>query len=283
MLVASYSEVDVLYQVVDKPYARVKTSLEVYKKDRLSYNEEQHGKPIKPTAPDAPDAWRHNPTNPSNKPDFVFMTEDIQHWIFRMNLENLMGRMFAFEEEYRDYWKGQLSLYKANRESGSQLISWWNSLFKGDRYATNSAGVEARKNYIAQENLNEDFPKFSNVVSGDFVGVLNDPERVSFVAGVKCRPFKCINISKGDYRNYHPFTTPEYFDQPAVSGRSLYYDKAGWHVSEYWMRVFWNFDMRVILPFMLPLDSVTWIDANIIELGGAPMSKPLGVYGRMAA
>jgi len=247
-------------------FVRVKDSIELYGVDRQTYNEKQLGS-FKPSIDSVPDVWRYNPANGAGKPDFVSMTEDIQHWIFRVNVERYMGTRFATDTDYREWWS---KLVKTGAKK-SVFIEWWNQLFAGDRSHTNRAGVDTCRNYITGENMTADFPKFSNVVTGRFVGKLADgsPRNVS---GALCRPLHCIS-AKEDYKQYHPFTHPHLFDQPIVTGRTLVQDKSGWVNQGYWWRVFYHFGKKVVLPFILPADTVAWYPADRLINGGIPLRK----------
>lgn len=271
---------DINISISRPSYVRVKNSLEMYGMDRRSWHEGEGGDAgFDSDVTFIPDVFRHNPEQSGGKPDFVSMTEDIQHWIFRLNVERCIGRKFKTEEEYRAFWRGDLERFKKrNPKSPGTFITWWNQLFKGDRSHTNFAGVDTCRNFIGDENHGASLPKFSNIVTGDYVGELTDPTKVKRVYGANCRPLKCINISSGDYRLYSPDTHPELFDQPTVSGRDLAYGKSGWTTTAYWMRTFHHFNVRVVLPVMLPQDSVTWFPSDGLEDGGIPLNKPLGQY-----
>lgn len=260
-------------------YVRVKTSLEIYGMDRRSHHEDE-GVGFDSDVTYLPDVWRHNPAVTKLKPDFVFMTEDIQHWIFRMNVERAIGRRFTSDLEYKTFWQADLARFKKKDPTQpGTFIVWWNRLFTGDRSHTNFAGMETCRNFIGDANFDGSLPKFSNVVTGDFVGELADPTQTKYLYGATCRPLKCIDISKGDYRKYSCFTHPELFDQPTVSGRDMVLEKSGWRKTAYWMRTFYNFNVKVVLPFMLPQDDITWMPASDLQVGGGtPLNKPFGQY-----
>jgi hypothetical protein len=270
-------------RVIKPNYVRVKNSLELYGMDRRSWHEGDGGDAGFDSNVDSiPDVFRHNPSETGGKPDFVFMTEDIQHWIFRLNVERVLGYRFESETAYRAFWKTELIRFQQKDPlRPATFITWFNQLFKGDRSHTNFAGVNEYANYIADLNMGTSLPKFSNIVTGDFVTELNDPTATKYIQGVVCRPLKCINISKNNYRSYHPLTHPALFDQPTVSGRDLEYTKEGWVKTAFWMRTFHHFNVRVIVPFMLPQDSVTWMPASGLAPGGIPLTKPFGQYSKI--
>jgi hypothetical protein len=258
-------------RVTDQPYARILDSIEVHGKDRRTHTED--------TEPEVgfdadvtyvPDVWRFNPF-PSEKQDFVRLTEDVQHWLFRINVERVLGYRFNAEADYRAFWKVQLGLYKKDRKNGSAYLTWWRQVLKGDRSHTNRAGTDTHRDYIAEENLDADTPKLFHIVTGRFVGKLASTETRN-VGGVMCKPFECINMS-GDYRQFHPDTHPHLFDQPIVTGRDLVYDKGGWTITGYWWRVFHHFNKRVVFPLSLPFSDKAWYPAHLMVTGGVPMGK----------
>lgn len=264
-MLAKFGDTTVEYRLRDSVYARVMNSIEVYGMDRQTWNEEGS---LVPRFDSVPDVWRINPDKGGGKPDFVYMTEDIQHWIFRINTERFMGYRFKSEVEYRDWWR-KLSKSGTNK---SVFIQWWQQLFKGDRSHTNRAGVDTCWDFIGENNQGAQLPKFSNLVTGDYVGkvVQSTPRNV---LGVPYIAFECINVSKKDYRNYHPFTHPHLFDQPIVTGRTLVKDKGGWTITGYWKRIFHHFDKKVVLPVMLPMDSEAWYPFGQVQYGGVPLGK----------
>lgn len=267
-MTAVYPEAQVLYRPVE--YARVKDSVELYGKDRQSYNEEKLGSrdwDVK----SVPDVWRYAPSNAAQKPDFIRMDEAFQHWVFEINLERYIGRRF-FEGEYRAFWEKELAEYKKNRESGSPYITWFNQLFNSGRAFTNKAGVDQYKNYIAQENLDADYPKLFHIVTGRFVGKLANTSRM--IAGTLHSGIRCINTFE-PYFHYHPFDQPWLFDQPIVTGRDVIYDKGGYIVTGYWWRVFHQFGKQVVIPFALPYDDIAYYptDRLIIPSDQEPLRK----------
>lgn len=260
-LVANFDGIAVEYLLSEtvNNYGRVKDSIEVYEKDRQSYNEQQLGSRDWDVT-SVPDVWRYYPAG--NRPtDFVSMTERFQHWIFQINVECMHGKRMS-KSEYESFWQAELSKYKKNRESGSIYITWFNRLFFSGRAFTNKAGVDKFKNFIAQENLETDFPKFFNIVTGRFVGELTGATRK--IAGISHSGLRCIH-GGANYTDLHPFTHPHLFVRPTVTGRTLKYDKGGYTVTGYWWRVFDQFQRKCVVPFILPYDNEAFYPtANLV-------------------
>lgn len=231
--------------------------------DRTTYNEEQNGKPINFDDKGVPDVWRIGVD--SKRPlDYVALTEDLQHWIFRINLEIYLGARFASETEYRAYWK---TLPKSH-----QYIGWFTSVLRGNGSHTNRAGFGNKptgnipaRNYISGEDMENGLPKFFHIVTGRWVAQ-KSRDVTKIVSGAKCLPVKVINISNGDYRDFHPFTHPHLFDRPLITGRNMVRDKSGVRILSYFRAPYGQFGNLVTLPVMLPFDSEGWIPVDrIIE------------------
>lgn len=262
-MIASFGDSSVKY--VASRFARILDSIEVYGVDRRTYIERENGSALTASVTYLPDVWRFNPEVTGDKPDFIAMTERVQHWIFRCNVERVLNYRLS-DLAYKAFWRDQLYRYKRDRANGSAYITWWNQLFKGDRSHTNFAGVNTRTNYIAEENMSiADLPKLSNVVTGRFVGKVVDQSQDEV-------GFECVNMS-GDFEQYHPFTHPHLFDQPIVTGRDLLTDKSGTRIIGYWWRVFHHFNKRVVIPLCLPLDGVARYPKALTVAGGESLNK----------
>ncbi len=262
-MLATFGKTTTEYQPVNAgDFVRHMDSIEYYGKDRLTYNEA--GKAPNFEEKGVPDVWRIG-VDGKRARDYVSLTEDLQHWIFRINLEIYRGSMFASENEYRTYWK---TLQKSN-----QFVGWFTSVLRGNGSHTNRAGfgdkpkgnISAR-NYINGDNPENEPPKFFHIVTGRWVAK-KSREATKTIAGAKCLPVEVINISKGDYRSYHPFTHPHLFDRPLITGRNMIKDpKGGVKILSYFRAPYGQFGNLVTLPVMLPFDSEGWIPVDrIIE------------------
>lgn len=275
-MTAAYPEAQVLYRPIE--YARVKDSIEFYGRDRASQQEfENNGGRIKMGADgepleSLPDVWRYRPFSTGGKPDFILMSSDVQHWIFRINVERYIGRRMS-DLEYDNFWRREVDKH---RQDGSALITEFTRMWRKDGSHSNYAGFNAdspRANYIAQTDLTHEPPKWQHIVTGGFVGKLAD-DRVVTLGGVQHYGLRCINIGE-DYTQYHPFTHPYLFDQPAVTGRDVISVKGGWEIVNYWRRVYPWFGGQVVIPFALPYDSVAYIPVGqlIIPSDQEPLRK----------
>ena len=257
MITALFPDVQVEYQAVPaRPFVRLKDSIELYGMDRQTYTEAQNEKPVAVEVEGVPDVWR---ILGRRSPDFVSMTEEIQHWIFRFNVECYMGRKFPTELDYRTWWKAL--------GRNSTFIAWFTSMFTSDRSHTNRRGFGERfgpsaANYIAGKDLQNEPPKFQRIVTGRWVGELASA-KVEYFSGVPCLPVKVINIARGNFRDYHPMDNPEYFDQPLITGRTIVTDKGGPRiVLPYWRRPYGQFANQAVYPVMLANEDAAWIPVS---------------------
>lgn len=254
-LTLAYPDVTIMYKLASRPFVRLKDSIELYGMDRQTFTEKQNEKPLAVDVDGVPDVWRYTAFD---KREYVSMTEDIQHWIFRINCEAYIGRKFSSEAAYKSWWS---ALPKANI-----FIQWFTSLFTSDRSHTNRAGFGEKfgpsaANYIAKNDLQNETPKFQRIVTGRWVGELASA-KVESIKGIPYLPVKVINISKGDYKRYHPFDNPEYFDQPLITGRYIVTDKGGSRIAGFWRRPYGQFSGAAVLPVMLANEDVAWLPVS---------------------
>lgn len=241
------------------PYVRLMDSIEYYKKDRVTRNEQAAGKPPRFEDKSAPDVWRIE-VDTKRPRDYVTLTEDLQHWIFRLNVELYTGMPFASEADYRAFHK---SLPKSH-----QLIGWFQSVLRGNGSHTNRAGFGNKpagnipaRNYISGEDMENPEPKFFQIVTGRHVFEKSRDVKKN-VAGALSTPVKVINISNGDYRKYHPFTHPHLFDRLMITGRNMIQDKSGTRIVSYFRAPYGQFGNMVTFPVILPYDDEGWIASD---------------------
>lgn len=239
------------------PYVRLKDSIEYYGVDRVTRNE--NGGPIVFKNVAVPDVFRIEVDTKRPK-DYVTLTEDLQHWIFRLNVELYTGMPFASESDYRAFHK---SLPKSH-----QLIGWFTSVLRGNGSHTNRAGFGNKpagnipaRNYISGEDMQNPEPKFFQIVTGRWVAEKSRDVKKN-VAGALSTPVKVINISKGDYRKYHPWTHPHLFDRLMITGRNMAQDKSGTRIVSYFRAPYGQFANMVTFPVMLPYDDEGWIASD---------------------
>lgn len=258
-LTAFYPE-QVEYRLApSNPYVRLKDSIEYYGADRVTHTERMNNKPVMFEDKAVPDVWRIEVDSKRPK-DYVALTEDLQHWIFRLNVELYTGMPFASESDYRAFHK---SLPKSH-----QLIGWFTSVFRGNGSHTNRAGFGNKpagnipaRNYISGEDMQNPEPKFFQIVTGRWVAEKSRDVKKN-VAGSLSTPVKVINISKGDYRKYHPFTHPHLFDKLMITGRNMVQDKSGTRITGYFRSPYGQFGNMVTFPVMLPYDDEGWIASD---------------------
>ena len=180
-------------------------------------------------------------------------------------LEVQHGYRFSSEQAYKNYWQ---SLPKSH-----QYIGWFTSVLRGNGSHTNRAGFGEKpkgnipaRNYINGDNPENGVPKFFHIVTGRWVA-RKTRNVTKNIAGVKCLPVEIINISKGDYKNFHPFTHPHLFDRPLITGRNMVKDpKGGVKILSYFRQPYGQFGNTITLPVMAPFDGEGWIPVDrIIE------------------
>jgi len=102
-MLATFEDTQVEYRLApSNPYVRLKDSIEYYGVDRVTKNEA--GGPIVAKNIAVPDVWRIE-VDTKRPRDYVTLTEDLQHWIFRLNVELYTGMPFASEADYRAFHK----------------------------------------------------------------------------------------------------------------------------------------------------------------------------------
>lgn len=261
-MIASFGNRLVEYRkALSNRYVRLKDSIELYGADRVTYTERMNGKPPRFADKAVPDVWRIG-VDGKRPVDFVQLTEDLQHWIFRLNIEIYTGMPFQSEEDYRAFHK--------SLPRNHQLIGWFTSVLRGNGSHTNRAGFGDKppgntpaRNYISGEDMENGEPKLFHIVTGRWVAE-KSRDVTKTIAGAMCLPVKVINISKNDYRKYHPFTHPHLFDRLMITGRYMVQDKSGTRITGYFRSPYGQFGGMVTLPVMLPFDDEGWLPVSQI-------------------
>lgn len=256
-LLANFPET-VEYRTASGHYGRVKDSIEVFGHSRQTENEQSHNKPAIPRFTGVPDVWR---LQPFTDKDYLStsMTREFQVWIYRINVERMLGKRLT-ESEFADYYDNELQAYKAKDPIQGQTIRDFGSLFRAKGSHTNFAGTDNMANYIAQERTDYDTPKFQNIVTGRWVGM---------VEGTK---FHVINASK-PYTHYHPFTHPHLFDEPLSTAREFI---PGTNIikRDNLRKSYNDFADKVVMPVILPMSDFATIQGQvIIPSDEAPLRK----------
>lgn len=245
-------------------YVRLMDTIEYEGVDQQTRNEQREGKPITVSVKSIPDVHRGEVLYPKGKKDFVLMTKDIQDWMFRICVEVYLGRRFT-EKNWTSFRK---TLKRTDK-----LVRWWTSLHTADRAFNNQAGFGNKPkgnisaaNFIAGEDIENEPPKLFQVVTGQLVGRLTRIKPEGLVGGVMHLPIEAINISKGDYKKYHPFNQEHkhLFFRPYVTGRDIVVDKSGPRITKFWRQPFSQFDNKVCLPIMLRQDDEMWLPVKML-------------------
>src|SRR5690606_10822497 len=235
---------------------------ELYGMSRPTYNEKKEGKPLNQKSTGLPDVFRISPRDTKNKPDFVSMSFDLQHWMLKINLEASTGVEYT-RQQYFDW-------FNAGGSSVNTMVNWLTSACTEYRSHTNKAGMDNSRNYLTGERYNLGEPKFAQLVTGWFTGIAltEDGEIVKrYINGIgECYAFQCINANRGDYWNYSPLREWWLFDRPLVTGRAFITDKSGTRISRDNIHIpYPQFNGRLVFPVMLPKDDVVFVPiSNVV-------------------
>lgn len=202
-----------------------------------------------------PDMWPITPEISKDKQHFTLMTEDICHWMFRLNVEKFQGVKFESEAAYRDFWA---SLPKTH-----PLILDWKSLMKGDRSHTNRYGSDTCWDPISQaDRKGKPFMRYFQVVTGRWVAKVNSERTTQWKV-------ECIDAST-NYRQYDPSVYWWLFDEPLITARVKVLNSNGKWDGRSWLHVSRPYEQfapaRPILPVLLSSDSRGMIYKSISRL-----------------
>ena len=267
-LTAIYPNGVVEYKLKPAGYARLKDSIEIYGVDRTTKNERENGKPPRIEDKSSPDVFNFET---GERERHVTLTKDIQEWMFRCMVEYWQGWQFRTDSEWLDW-------LDHNRKG--QLAGWVTSVLRSNGSHTNKsafgqmfASIPDHANWIKLENLDNGLPKFFYISTGRWVGEMPNENTARF-AGVAHYGFKCINISKG-YKQFHPFTHPQLFDRPMITGRDMVIDKSGLRITGHWRAPYGQFDNRLVFPVMSQTKDIAWFPVQNVKLNSeiAPLRK----------
>lgn len=254
---ADFPNATVEYRQITPNLGRVLDSIEVYGMSRITYNEFVRERPADIKQTGLPDVWRINPVTNRDK-TFTPMTKDFQFWIYRINVDRIFGRKLS-DKEFSDYYLAELDGYKLKHPTIGQSIRDFNSLFRDIGSHTNYAGTDNSAFFIGQERMDWDLPKFSNIVTGRWVGKMEGDR------------FVVINASK-PYTHYHPFDHPWLFDEPLSTGRIF---KTGTNIilRDDVRRSYNDFRDRVVMPVILPASDYAVLEGKWTRTTDEPLRK----------
>lgn len=262
-LVAHYEGADVGYEAEKELYFEVKSTWDMHRKSRPTYNEYKAGKPINIKALGLPDVYRLYIRNlkfsdGKNKPDFVKLDYDHAFYLVKINAEMQENRIFPSRVEFFSWWN---SLSNSTRDYYAKQLT---SACTDYRSHTNKFGLNNMYNPITGERAGYDNAKFAMLVTGRFIGkpiLENGNVKQRYISGVgSCVAFECINASQ-DYWRYSPLREWWLFDRPLSTAREIgKYPSGGLYLIRDDKHEFYaQFGEKLVFPFWLPYDSEAYI------------------------
>ena len=263
------------------PLGRIQDTIEQHGVSRPTWNEVDPDKPKSPSrTPGLPDVYRLIPVE-NRDGLFTPMTHDFQFWVYRMNIDRILSERLT-DAEFDDFYRLELAgyedrlfdralsgdelaalLYKDKYSTTGKTIADFRSLFATDRSHNNYTGLDTCTNYVAQENFDGGLAKFSNVVTGRWVGQLRSWNSIQM---------QVINASKG-FEQYHWMTHPWLFDEPLITAREFVGDTIV-IARDGIRRQYGHFNNRVVLPVILPFDDWAVVqDGKVTQSDALPLEK----------
>lgn len=257
LLQASYPDATVEYRQATQNFGRVLDTIEAHGMSRITYNEFIRDHPVDPKQMGLPDVWRINPVTNRDK-TFTPMTREFQFWIYRCNVDRMFGYKLS-DQEFDNFYQNELEGYKLRYPYVGQSIRDFNSLFRDIGSHTNYAGTDNSAFFVGQERLDWDLPKFSNIVTGRWIGKMEGDK------------FLVINASK-PFTHYHPFDQPWLFDEPLSTGRIF---RSGTNIilRDDVRRSYNDFRDRVVMPVILPASDYGILEGRWIPTTDPPLRK----------
>jgi len=240
------------------PYGRVMDTIEEHGMSRPTWreNDPDAGRPLDPKVFFLPDVYRINPV--VNRNDlFTMMTKQFQFWIYRINLDRMFGYRMS-DTEFWNFYDRELVFYKLKDYAEGDTIRQSKAIFRAKASHTNSAGYDDSAFFIGEERMDEQLPRFSNIVTGRWVGIMNERNQ-----------FDVINASKG-FLHLHPDTHPHLFDEPMSTGRAL---SGNVILRDNLRNSYGFFNGKAVMPVMLPFDDRAVVVGRVIRTNEEPLQK----------
>lgn len=224
-----------------KGFLVVKSSYDLYKKSRPTHKKD----PLWVTG--LPDVWNHQEMSGTPAPDYITMTEDIQHWFLYLNITRFKNVRWTKSEYFKWFEAGGKEVEWAAQELSRAL--------KDDRSHTNKWGMNNAKNYLTKETNREGLPQFMKIITGwARLKLYNGKLEFRNVAGVgKCVAFHAVNASK-DLWQYNSHDHYYLLDEPFVTSREIRTTpKSQPYIHrDYLHHDYGNFSGKLVFPYILP-------------------------------
>lgn len=208
-----------------------------------------------------PDMWKITPESSKHpmlppywgrtKDHFTYMTPEICHWMFRVNVEMYEDITFASDAQYMSFFNG---LPKTH-----QYLLWMNNLLRGNGSHTNTRGSDTCWNPLSQKDRNgKELMLWFQVVTGGKMAKVNS---------IRTNHYKidCIK-GTGNFKASHPRTNPEHWDIPLITFRQKILSPLGTWDGKSWRHItrhYGQFGGTPYLPMMLPFDDKCMIEKSL--------------------
>ncbi len=222
----------------------VKNSMEVFSgKSRPTHK----GDPLWVTG--LPDVWNHQEMSGTSAPDYITMTEDIQHWFLYLNITRYKGVKWTKAEYFSWFEAGGPEVEWAARELTRACAA--------DRSHHNKWGMNNCKNYLTKELNRDGLPQYMKIITGGArIKLYNGKLELRNVAGVgRCVAFHAIS-AKSDLWQFNSTDHDYMLDEPFVTAREVSTSPKGepYIVRDGLTYDYGNFGGKLVFPYLLPED-----------------------------
>jgi hypothetical protein len=262
-IIASFNGVHVEYAPAD--FARVKSTYDLHKMSRPTYNEWQKGLNVQSKTTGLPDVYRMLHRDPSNAAESVELDADKQHWLLKIQYDISRNKNHT-KAEYQNW-------YNLRTAEVTWMINQLTSSMTSYRSHTNKMGMDNMRNYLTGENMDKGLPKWAKLLTGwACVKVIKEdgkPRIRPITVYGDCVEFEAIN-AKSDYWQYSPVTHRHLFDAPLTTARILNIPTTGaatiirddLHIP------YGQFNNRLLFPLLMPDVSTAWIPVRQVSFSG---------------
>lgn len=192
----------------------LKSSYELYGKSRPTHK----GDPL--WVKGLPDVFNHQEMSGTDDPDYIPLTENLQHWFLFLNITRFKGVKWTKKQYYEWFNTGSAEVVWAAKELSRALAD--------DRSHTNKWGMNNAKNFLTKETNREGLPQFMKIITGWCrLKLYNGKLELRNVAGVgRCVAFHAIDASQ-DVWQFNSWEHLDRMDEPMVTAREVVPDAKG--------------------------------------------------------
>lgn len=252
-------------QYTPAEYARVKSTYDLHKMSRPTYNEYLKGIGVQAKVTGLPDVYRMLHRDPNNAIEAFELDADKQHWLLKIQYDVSRNKNHT-KAEYQNW-------YNLRTAEVTWMINQLTSSMTSYRSHTNKLGMDNMRNYLTGENMDKDLPKWAKLLTGwACVKVImeNGKPRIRPISTYgDCVEFETIN-AQSDYWQYSPITHPHLFDKPLTTARILHIPATGAAsiVRDDLHIPYGQFNNRLVFPVWMPDTDTAWIPVSQVTFGG---------------